>query len=220
MLWDLAHVAGAMPFALDEIGADAAVGCSYKYLNGGPGAPAWLYLARRHHDVALPLTGWQGAAHPFALEQHYLPAAGIERARIGTPPILGMAALNAALGVWDGVDLAVLRAKSLALTDLVIAYADERLATYGVQVATPREHARRGSQVALRMAHGYEVTQALIAREVIGDFRAPDMLRLGFPASYLRHVDAWDAMEELHEVLATEEYTAAEFARSPAAPVT
>ncbi|HEY2167077.1 MAG TPA: aminotransferase class V-fold PLP-dependent enzyme [Jatrophihabitantaceae bacterium] len=220
MLWDLAHVAGAMPFALDDIGADAAVGCSYKYLNGGPGAPAWLYLARRHQDAVLPLTGWQGAANPFALEQHYLPAPGIERARIGTPSILGMAALNAALGVWDGVDLSVLRTKSLALSDVVIAYTDEHLATYGVQVVTPRDHARRGSQVSLQMAHGYEVTQALIARGVIGDFRAPDLLRLGLPASYLRYVEVWDALEQLRDVLATEAYTAPEFARNEAAPVT
>jgi kynureninase len=220
MLWDLCHVVGAMPFQLDALGTDAAVGCSYKYLNGGPGAPAWLYLPRVHQQAALPLTGWQGAAEPFALEQHYRPADGIERARIGTPPILGMVALDAALDVWEGVDLAELRRKSLALTDLVISYADERLAEYGVTVATPREHARRGSQVALRTAHAYEVTQALIARGVIGDFRAPDLLRLGFPASYLRFTEVWDAMETLRDVLATGAYAAPEFARSAAARVT
>ena len=220
MLWDLCHVVGAMPFALDALGADAAVGCSYKYLNGGPGAPAWLYVPRAHQVAALPLTGWQGAAEPFELAQHYRPALGIERARIGTPPILGMVALDAALDVFDGVDLDALRAKSLALTDTVIAYADDHLADFGVTVPTPREHARRGSQVALRMPDAYPVTQALIARGVIGDFRAPDVLRLGFPASYLRFADVWDAMETLRDVLATGTYTAPEFARSASARVT
>lgn len=216
MLWDLAHAAGAVPFDLDGLGADAAVGCSYKYLNGGPGAPAWIYLAARHHATAdLPLTGWQGHAEPFALHQGYAPAAGIERARIGTPAVLSMRALDAALDVFDGVPLADVRAKSLALTDLVIRYADAALPD--VQVVTPREPHRRGSQVALRMPHAYEVTQALIARGVVGDFRVPDLLRLGFAAPYLTFGQVWDAMDALHAVLAGGEWQDPRFARSDAA---
>jgi kynureninase len=205
MLWDLAHAAGALPFELDSIGADAAVGCSYKYLNGGPGAPAWIYLAGRHHPlIDLPLTGWQGHVAPFDLAPGYAPAPGIERARIGTPPVLSMRALDAALDVFDGVAMSDVRAKSLALTELVIRYADAALPA--VEVVTPREPHRRGSQVALRMPFAYEVTQALIARGVIGDFRAPDLLRLGFAPLYLTYQQVWDAMDTLHDVLAKEEW--------------
>jgi kynureninase len=212
MLWDLAHVAGALPFDLDGLGADAAVGCSYKYLNGGPGAPAWIYLAQRHQPHAdLPLTGWQGHAAPFALDPSYHPAEGVERARIGTPAILSMRALDAALDVFDGVAPDDLRAKSLALTSLVIAYADAALP--GVEVVTPRDPARRGSQVALRLPNAYEVTQALIARGVIGDFRAPDLLRLGFAPLYLTYLQVWDAMDALHAVLTGSEWRDPAFAR-------
>ena len=200
MLWDLAHAAGALPFDLDGLGVDAAVGCSYKYLNGGPGAPAWIYLAARHQAQAdLPLTGWQGHVTPFDLASSYSPAAGIERARIGTPPVLSMRALDASLDVFDGVALTDLREKSLRLTDLVIGFADAYLP--GVEVVTPREPARRGSQVALRMESAYAVTQALIARGVVGDFRAPDLLRLGFTPLYLSFTQVWDAMETLRLVL-------------------
>jgi kynureninase len=201
MLWDLCHAAGAVPFALDELGADAAVGCSYKYLNGGPGAPAWIYLAARHQSTAqLPLTGWQGHLDPFALEATYAPAPGIERARIGTPPVVAMRALDAALSVFDDLSMADVRAKSLALTAMVIDRAD----AMGVATVTPHDPARRGSQVALQLPHAYEVTQALIARGVIGDFRAPDLLRLGFAPLYLRYVDVWDALDVLADVLTTE----------------
>lgn len=211
MLWDLAHAAGAVPFELDAIGADAAVGCSYKYLNGGPGAPAWIYVARRHQAAAeLPLTGWQGHAAPFALEPGYAPAGGVEQARIGTPAVLAMRSLDAALDVFDGVAIGDIRAKSLALTQLVIDFADRSLA--GVDVATPREHWRRGSQVALAMDDAYAVTQALIARGVIGDFREPNLLRLGFAAPYLTFTEVWDAMTILGEVLAGGEYRDPRFA--------
>ena len=214
--WDLAHAAGCMPFDLDGLEADAAVGCSYKYLNGGPGAPAWLYVAARHHDALdLPLTGWQGHAAPFDLEPTYRPAAGIERARIGTPSVLGMAALDAALDVFDGVALETIRAKSLGLSRLVIDYADARLPD--VEVVTPRADDRRGSQVSLAMANAYEITQALIARGVIGDFRAPDMLRLGFAAPYLGYAEVWRAMETLREVIESEAWRAPRFARGTAA---
>jgi kynureninase len=211
MLWDLSHVAGAVPFALDVLAADAAVGCSYKYLNGGPGAPAWIYLATRHQEsVELPLTGWLGAADPFALQPSYAPAAGIERARIGTPSIVAMRALDAALDAFDGVTPIELRAKSLALTSLVL----DRAELLGVPSATPREDARRGSQVALRHPHAYELTQALIAHGVVGDFRAPDLLRLGFAPLYLSYVQVWDAMETLSDVLSAEAWRDPVYARA------
>jgi len=201
VLWDLCHAVGAVPFALDELGADAAVGCSYKYLNGGPGAPAWIYVPSRHQAALdLPLTGWHGAATPFDLEPSYLPATGIARARIGTPPVLGMRALEAALDAFDAVALSDVRAKSLALTGMVLDWAASR----GIESPTPSDPARRGSQVSLRFPHAYEVTQALIARGVIGDFRAPDLVRLGFTPLYLRYVDVWDALEILGDVLDTE----------------
>jgi kynureninase len=217
MVWDLCHAAGALPVALDAINADLAVGCSYKYLNGGPGSPAFIYIAKRHQvAVELPLTGWHGHRAPFELQQQYVPAESIERARIGTPPLLSMLALHAALSAFDGVSLDVIRAKSLALTDQVIACADERLAQYGVEVVTPRAHDRRGSQVSLRMPHAYEVCQALIARGVIGDFRAPDLLRLGFTPLYLSHTDVDDALTALQDVLASESYLEPAFAQRAA----
>jgi kynureninase len=207
MVWDLCHAAGALPVALDEIGADFAVGCGYKYLNGGPGAPAFIYIADRHQAAAdLPLTGWHGHVAPFRLDSHYTPADSVERARIGTPPLLSMLALEAALKAFDGVSLDAIRQKSLSLTDLVIDYADTVLAGLNVEVVTPREHEHRGSQVSLRMPMAYEVCQALIARRVIGDFRAPDLLRLGFTPLYLSFVEVFDALEALREVLTSRSY--------------
>ncbi len=225
MLWDLCHAAGALPVHLDAIKADFAVGCTYKYLNGGPGAPAYIYLAQRHQAGAeLPLTGWNGHRTPFALNQDYQPAQSIEQARIGTPPLLSLAALGAGLAVFAEPELGSgltsgldsIRAKSLALTDLAIAFADSELAAFGVEVVTPRSHERRGSQLSLRMEHAYEVCQALIGRGVIGDFRAPDLLRLGFTPLYLRHVDVYDAMTVLADVLASKSYLGPAYARRAA----
>ncbi len=217
MLWDLAHAAGALPFDLDGLAADAAVGCSYKYLNGGPGAPAWIYVPERHQAaVQLPLTGWHGHANPFDLEASYSPADGIAQARVGTPPLLSMRALDAALDAFDGVSIADIRAKSLALTSMVIAYAD----SIGIATVTPRQPERRGSQVGLRLPSAYEVTQALIARNVVGDFRAPDILRLGFAPLYLSYTQVWDSMETLRLVLDSQEWRDPRFARSAAAAVT
>jgi kynureninase len=214
LLWDLCHAVGALPVELDALGVDAAVGCSYKYLNGGPGAPAWIYLAARHQPaLELPVTGWHGHAAPFALEPSFAPAAGIERARIGTPAVLAMRALDAALDVFDDLSLADVRAKSLSLTGLALACADE----LGVEAVTPRDPERRGSQVSLRLPHAYEATQALIARGVIGDFREPDLVRLGFAPLYLRHVDVWDAMHTLGAVLADESWRDPAYARGAAA---
>jgi kynureninase len=217
MVWDLCHSAGALPIALDAAQADFAVGCTYKYLNGGPGSPAYIYIASRHLDAAqLPLTGWHGHREPFALEQRYVPAPSVDRARIGTPPVLSMLACQAALSCFDGVSLEDIRQKSLAITDHVIAYADSELAGFGVEVVTPREHGQRGSQVSLRMPPAYEVCQALIARGVIGDFRAPDLLRLGFTPLYLRYVDVHDALQTLRDVLANESYREPAYAQRAA----
>jgi kynureninase len=217
--WDLCHAAGALPISVDALGADAAVGCSYKYLNGGPGSPGWIYLPARHQDaIELPLTGWHGHADPFGLAPAFAPAAGIAQARIGTPPLLSMLALESALSVWDEVAPAELRAKSLALTGLMIDYADRLLPS--VEAVTPREPGRRGSQVALRHPAAYELCQALIARGVIGDFRAPDLLRLGIAPLYLRYADIWDALEILRDVLESGAYRDARYARAATAAVT
>ncbi len=217
MVWDLCHAAGAVPVALDEIGADLAVGCSYKYLNGGPGAPAFIYIAQRHQSqVELPLTGWNGAREPFGLNGSYVPADSIERARIGTPALLSMAAREAALTAFNGVGIEQLRAKSLALTQQVIEFADQRLAQYGVEVVTPRSPELRGSQVSLRMPEAYQVCQALIERGVIGDFRAPDLLRLGFPPMYLGFSEVHRGMLVLADILADGSYREPRFAQRAA----
>jgi kynureninase len=203
VLWDLAHSVGALPIALNEAGADLAVGCTYKYLNGGPGAPAFLYVAEAL-QASLPaaLPGWLGHARPFDFAADYEAAPGIDRQLCGTPPVLSMAALQAALALWPEVDMAALRAKSQALTGLFIDLVEARCP--GLELATPREPDRRGSQVAFRHPEGYAIVQALIGRDVIGDFRTPDLLRFGFAPLYVRYVDVWDAVERLASVLAEE----------------
>jgi kynureninase len=211
--WDLCHSAGVVPVELAQWNADLAVGCGYKYLNGGPGAPAFAYVHPRWHDLLdQPLTGWLGHAEPFAFEQNYRPAHGIARVLTGTPSVLSMSALDAALDAFDGVSMAELRAKSLALTDYLIALADEHLTPYGVTVEAPREHGRRGSQVCLRHSEAYGLVQALIARGVVGDFRAPDLARFGLAPMYVRFVDVWDAVEQAVAVLASKEFAIGEYA--------
>ncbi|HEV2634892.1 MAG TPA: kynureninase [Actinocrinis sp.] len=217
MVWDLCHSAGAIPVRLGECEVDFAVGCTYKYLNGGPGSPAFLYAAARHHESASqPLTGWFGHADPFAFEPDYAPAAGAGRFLTGTPPLLSCVALQASLDVWDEVDLRALRAKSLGLTGLFIDLTD-RLGLEpgdgsGPALVTPRDPAQRGSQVSLRHPHGYEVVQALIERGVIGDFRTPDIMRFGFTPLYLSYCDIWDAAEILADVLAGQSWRDERFA--------
>ncbi len=212
MLWDLCHSAGAVPVELAEHGVDFAVGCSYKYLNGGPGSPAFVYVAPEHQtDLDQPITGWMGHAHPFDMDRDYAPAAGVGRMASGTHPVLALSALDAALDVFDGVDHHALRTASLSLTDYFIELVDARLGGQ-LEVVTPREHARRGSQVSLRHDQAYGVVQALIDRGVVGDFRTPDLARFGFAPMYVRHVDVYDAVEQLVEVMELEEYGRASYA--------
>ena len=206
-LWDLSHSAGVIDVDLDDAGVDLAVGCGYKYLNGGPGAPAFAFVARRHVDrVRHPLTGWFGHAEPFAFADDYAPAAGIDRMQCGTPPVLSLLALDSALEVFDGVSIAALRAKSMALGDLFIALTDAVLEGLGVTIASPRDAGARGSQVSLAHPHGYAIVQALIANGIIGDFRAPDILRFGLAPLYVRFVDAYDTVEAIARILRTGEW--------------
>ncbi|MFM8750603.1 kynureninase [Rhabdaerophilum sp.] len=210
MLWDLAHSAGAMPLDLAGCDTDFAVGCSYKYLNGGPGAPAFLYVAPRHQDSAIsPLSGWLGHAAPFAFDLDYRPAEGIGRFICGTPNLLSLVALDAALDAFDGVDLDALRRKSEQLGDLFIRLVDQECSGFGL--ASARQAAARGSQVSLRHPEGYAIMQALIARGVVGDFRSPDVLRFGFTPLYLGFADVFDAVAHLKAVMAAGEWQRAEF---------
>ncbi|MES2956545.1 MAG: kynureninase [Pseudomonadota bacterium] len=221
-LWDLAHSAGALPVALNQTGADFAIGCGYKYLNGGPGAPAFVWIHPRHAErFWQPLSGWMGHAAPFEFTTTYRPAAGIARYLCGTPALLSMAALecgvDSVLAAKPMGGMVALRAKSLALTDLFITLVEQRCGGHGLDVITPREHPLRGSQVALARAEGaYAIVQALIARGVVGDFRAPDVLRFGFTPLYLRFVDVWDAVDHLQQVLDSGEWREPRFNRKAA----
>ncbi len=208
--WDLCHSAGAIDVRLDDDGADFAVGCSYKYLNGGPGAPAWLYVRTEHQETFHnPIAGWNGHSRPFGLEREYEPAPSISRGRSGTSPMLSLLALEAALTAYDGLSMVDVRARSLSLTGFFV----ECLGALGIDlpVATPLQDGRRGSQVSLRHRDGYAVVQALMARGVIGDFREPDIIRLGFAPLYVSHEDALEAAQQLTHVLRHKEFQREEF---------
>ncbi|HYU79108.1 MAG TPA: kynureninase [Vicinamibacterales bacterium] len=232
MVWDLAHSAGAMAVDVHTVGADFAVGCGYKYLNGGPGAPAFVWVHPRHADrFWQPLAGWWGHAAPFQFAPDYRPAAGIARYLCGTPPVISLAALECGVDTVLAAEsfggLSALREKSVALTELFTLLVDERCAGHGLQVVSPRDAASRGSQVCLTRVDaasphhsgGYAIVQALIARGVIGDFRAgddgdhPDILRFGFAPLYIRFEDVWQAVEQLRQVLESGEWRRDEFAR-------
>jgi kynureninase len=216
-VWDLAHSAGALPVDLTGSDADFAVGCGYKYLNGGPGAPAFVWVHPRHADrFWQPLAGWLGHAAPFEFTEDYRPAPGINRYICGTPPVISLAVLECGLDSVLAAEphggMQAIRAKSLALTSLFIQLVEARCSGHGLTLASPRESAQRGSQVSFaRDADGYAIMQALIARGVIGDFRAPDILRFGFTPLYVRFVDVWDAVEHLVQVMETSEWTQARF---------
>jgi kynureninase len=216
-IWDLCHSAGAVPVDLHAADADFAIGCGYKYLNGGPGAPAFVWAHPRHReDFEQPLSGWWSHAAPFEFTPEYRPAAGIARYLCGTQPVLSMTALECGLDTFlaaqplGGVE--ALRRKSLALTDLFMALVEERCAGHGLEVVTPRDHARRGSQVCLSRDDGaYAIVQALIARGVIGDFRAPDILRFGVTPLYTSFEDVWNAVEQMKQVLESGDWRRPEF---------
>ena len=212
-IWDLCHSAGVLKVDLNADGADFAVGCTYKYLNGGPGAPAFAFAAKRHHGkLSQPLTGWWGHASPFAFDRCFRPGDGIRSMLCGTQPILSMRALAGALEVFDDVDLDQLREKSLRLTDLFIALVEEGCGCFGVTLASPRQRTMRGSQVSFRHPHGYEILQALIDRGVIGDFRSPDYMRFGFAPLYLSYANIYAAATILHDILANSTWRASRFA--------
>ncbi len=200
-VWDLAHSAGATDIRVAEGGADFAIGCTYKYLNSGPGGPAFIYVAPRHAEVVRPaLSGWLGHEAPFAFDLDYRPGRGIERMRVGTPPVLQLVALDSALDVWDGIAIEDVRARSLELGDLFIA--EVEAACPELVLATPRAHAQRGSQVSFRHPEGYAIMQALIARGVVGDFRAPDILRFGLTPLYIGPGEVCEAARILADVMA------------------
>jgi kynureninase len=211
-LWDLAHSAGAVPVDVNAAQADFAIGCGYKYLNGGPGAPAFVFVARRHHgDFTQPLSGWLGHAQPFAFDRRYEPAEGVARAQCGTPPIISLAALECGVDIALEASMSDVRLKSLALADLFIAQVERNCAPHGLRLITPSKHTLRGSQVCFAHLDAYSIMQALIARGVIGDFRPPDILRFGFAPMYLRYADVHEAARIMAEVLDTHAWDQPEF---------
>ena len=212
IVWDLCHSAGAVPVNLTAAKADFAVGCGYKFLNGGPGAPAFAYVAPQHlHGLRQPLQGWLGHAAPFEFAPEYRPATGIDALRVGTPPILSMSALDTALDVFAGVDMAVVKRKSDGLFDLFVSEIETRAPE--LEILTPRNAGRRGSQISLRHPEAYAVVQALIGRGVVGDFRQPDIIRLGLTPLYLRYQDAHRAAEILGDIIATRAWDKPELKR-------
>lgn len=209
-VWDLAHSAGAVDVDLLGCDADFAVGCTYKYLNGGPGAPAFIWTHPRHADAAQPiLQGWMGHRAPFAFDQSYQPAPGVERMRVGTPPVIALTVLDAALDVWDDVSMPDLRARSIELTQAFIAGVEEHCPD--LVLNSPRDPAKRGSQVSFRHPQGYAVMQALIAQGVIGDFRAPDVLRFGFAPLYVDLDDVAHAVQIMAMILKDKSWDREEF---------
>jgi kynureninase len=208
-VWDLAHSAGAVPLDLHGAEADFAVGCTYKYLNGGPGAPAFIWVPEKHQAAfSHPLTGWWSHAAPFAMSHGFTAADGIGRALCGTQPVVSLAMVECGLEIFEETSMEAIRAKSLALTDLFIALVEARCQRHSLGLVTPRDHARRGSHVSFTHPHGYAVMQALIERGVIGDYREPHIMRFGFTPLYTTYCDVWDAVEILRDILDNESYDA------------
>ncbi|MEN3275271.1 MAG: kynureninase [Massilia sp.] len=207
VVWDLAHSAGAVPVDLNGAEADFAVGCTYKYLNAGPGAPAFIWVPARHQAAfSHPLTGWWSHARPFAMSHGFSPCDGIGRALCGTQPVVSLSLVECGLEVFEQTDMAAIRAKSLALTDLFIDLVESTCAEHPLGLVTPREHARRGSQVSFTHPHGYAVMAALIASGVIGDYREPGIMRFGFTPLYTGYADVWDAVAILKDILDRADY--------------
>ena len=212
-IWDLAHAAGAVPVDLNAANADYAVGCTYKYLNGGPGSPAFIWVNARHHErFWQPLSGWWSHQAPFAMAESYTPANDVRRFMCGTQPVTSMAMIEVGLDISVEAQMDKVRANSLELTDLFIELVETRCAGYGLELITPRDHARRGSHVSFSHPNGYEIIAALISRGVIGDYREPEVLRFGVTPLYLSRTDIWDAVEILREVLHTGAWQREEFA--------
>jgi kynureninase len=212
IIWDLSHSAGAIPVNLNVDGVKMAVGCGYKYLNGGPGAPAYLYVAKHMQaQLITPLAGWLGHAAPFDFTAEYLPAAGMGRFLCGTHSAIAMAALECGLDTFENVSLRDVREKSLALSDLFLQLMNEHCAPFGFTCVSPIEHARRASHLSFAHPHGYAIMQALIARNVIGDFRQPNLLRFGFTPLYTPYVNIWDAVATIRDVMLSEHWKSAEY---------
>ena len=212
VVWDLAHSAGAVPLALDECAVDFAVGCGYKYLNGGPGAPAFVYVAKRHHQrLEQPLSGWMGHASPFAFSPNYAPAEGIQRMLCGTPSVIAMAILDEALNVFADISMQHIRDKSIALSETFLALKSQHPVLETLQLVSPTDPHQRGSQLAFAHPDSYGICQALIARGVTPDFRAPDILRLGFCPLYNSFSDMFAAVQLLAEVVASGSYLDSRF---------
>ncbi|MCK5425510.1 MAG: kynureninase [Emcibacter sp.] len=212
VIWDLCHSAGALPVDLNRCDADFALGCGYKYLNGGPGAPAFLFVAKRHQGkVTQPLTGWWGHAAPFTFEQDYRPAGNIRQMLTGTQPILSLAVLECGLDIFCRADMTKIREKSMNLCDYFIELMEEHCGEYGFSLATTRNREERGSQVSFRHTNGFAIMQALIADKVMGDFRAPDIVRFGFTPLYTRYVDVWDAVMCLKNIMENELWQKSEY---------
>ena len=212
VIWDLCHSAGALPVDLKGCDADFALGCGYKFLNGGPGAPAFIHVARRHQGKATqPLTGWWGHAAPFAFEKDYRPADNIWQTLTGTQPILSLSVLECGLDIFSHVDMADIREKSLNLGDYFIALMEEYCADFGFSLATPRERQNRASQVSFTHPRGFAIMQALIADGVVGDFRTPDIVRFGLTPLYCRYIDIWDAVMRLKSIMEQELWNKPEY---------
>jgi kynureninase len=213
-VWDLCHSAGAVPVDLNGANADYAVGCTYKYLNGGPGAPAFVWVNKRLQDTFWqPLSGWWGHRTPFAMHPEYTPDNGIGRYLCGTQPIVSLSLVQCGLDIFAQTSMEALRRKSLALTDLFIQLVESRCAEFPLTLVTPRDHAARGSQVSFEHPEGFAVIQALIARGVIGDYREPRIMRFGMTPLYTSFADVWDSVEILRDVLATGSWDKPEFHR-------
>ena len=211
-IWDLCHSAGALPVDLNGCNVDFAIGCTYKYYNGGPGSPAFVYMAKRHQGkVQQPLTGWWGHAAPFAFEREYRPAENIDQMLTGTQGIISLAVTGVGIEITANTDMKEIRAKSQKMGDLLINLIDQECVGLGFNVISPRDAQRRGSQVALTHKEGYAIIQAMIAHGVMGDFRAPDTLRFGLTPLYLTYVDVWNAVAQLKEIMTKEIYKEAKY---------